>query len=140
MNAWHPGDRVEQASYGHGTVLEATDQHVVVHFDRHGRRRFAANLAVLKASTHPAPAASTGTSRPSIAPGSRVTTTDRPTDAGYQNAHQQKVIRVTSVSGQRVYVLLCGKCHVQYGTDGAQIEERRCPYCMGGESALNFKA
>lgn len=141
MNSWKPGDRVEQVTYGHGTVLEANDQHVVVHFDTHGRRKFAAHLATLKESAQPDPSSSSRTT--GFAQRSQAASVRKTTDPGFENANQQRVIRQTSlpgqVAGQRVYVLLCGRCNVQYGAAPAEIESRRCPYCMGGHPGLNFK-
>jgi len=65
MKTWKPGDRVEHATFGSGTVLEFNEQHAVVHFDDHGRRKFASNLVVLKEGTPPAPAPRSRLSRTS---------------------------------------------------------------------------
>lgn len=62
MNNWNPGDRVEHATFGAGTVLESNAQHIVIHFDRHGRRKLAAGIVTLAPSAtadpHRAPARS----------------------------------------------------------------------------------
>ena len=55
MNEWKPGDRVEHPTFGTGTVLESNPQHTVIHFDDHGRRKFASNLVVLKPTASPEP-------------------------------------------------------------------------------------
>jgi len=48
MNDWKPGERVEHPTFGAGTVLESNAQHIVIHFDDRGRRKFASHLVVLK--------------------------------------------------------------------------------------------
>ena len=56
MKGWSKGDRVVQATYGPGTLVEVNEHHTVIDFDEHGRRVFATRLVVLQASTEPAPA------------------------------------------------------------------------------------
>lgn len=133
MNVWKPGDRVEHAVYGTGTIIEFNDQHAIVHFDDHGRRKFASSRAVLTESQRQA--------RP---PTSRRagTSSERTTDIGYENLNEQSVVRRTdlpgSLSGQKVYVLNCSRCGVHYGANGSDIYLRRCPDCMGGPPGLAF--
>ena len=138
--AWRLGDRVEQPTYGAGTIIELTDQHVVVHFDTHGRRKFSAQLAVLKPSDRPDPH-STSRSH-SIAPLPRARAERRTTDPGYENANRQTVVRATdtpgSSPGQRLYVLRCGRCGTHYGANGCDIDPRKCPQCMAGQPGLTF--
>ena len=55
MKAWAKGDRVSQATYGSGTLVEVNEHHTVIDFDEHGRRVFATRLVVLQASNDPAP-------------------------------------------------------------------------------------
>lgn len=55
MADWKPGDRVEHATFGTGTVLECNDQHTTVHFDDRGQRKFASHLVMLKPTTSAAP-------------------------------------------------------------------------------------
>lgn len=50
MMNWRPGDRVHHASFGDGTVLDANDQHITIHFDRAGRKKFAPHIVVLSES------------------------------------------------------------------------------------------
>ena len=56
MKAWTKGDRVVQATYGAGTLVEVNEHHTVIDFDEHGRRTFATRLVVLQATSEPAPA------------------------------------------------------------------------------------
>ncbi len=138
--AWRLGDRVEQASYGAGTIIELTDQHVVVHFDTYGRRKFAAHLAVLTASQRPEPRAP---SRPnSIAPGPRATVTRTSTDPGYENSNRQTVVRLAETHGHgrgpRVYVMRCMRCGTHYGANVSDIDSRACPACMDGPPGVTF--
>src|SRR6478735_1450142 len=43
MALWRLNDRVQHATFGLGTVIECKDQHTMVHFDDHGRRKFASH-------------------------------------------------------------------------------------------------
>jgi hypothetical protein len=56
MKAWAKGDRVLQATYGSGTLVEVNEHHTVIDFDEHGRRVFSTRLVVLQATNEPAPA------------------------------------------------------------------------------------
>jgi hypothetical protein len=138
--AWRLGDRVEQPTYGAGTIIELTDQHVVVHFDTHGRRKFSAQLAVLKASEQPDPH-STSRSH-SMAPRARSHAQRRTTDPGYENENRQTVVHATNTPGnipeQRVFVLRCGRCGTHYGANERDIDLRMCPHCMDGPPGLTF--
>jgi hypothetical protein len=58
MKAWTKGDRVVQATYGLGTLVEINEHHTVIEFDEHGRRTFSTRLVVLQASSEPAPSRS----------------------------------------------------------------------------------
>ena len=57
------------------------------------------------------------------------------TAIGYVNRNRQTVVRKTSLPGndfgQKVYVLKCGRprCGREYGANGSDIWQRRCPYC-----------
>ena len=55
MKGWSKGDRVVQATYGPGTLVEVNEHHTVIDFDEHGRRTFASRLVVLQATNEPAP-------------------------------------------------------------------------------------
>ena len=55
MKAWAKGDRVVQATYGAGTLVEVNEHHTVIDFDEHGRRTFATRLVVLQSTNEPAP-------------------------------------------------------------------------------------
>jgi len=62
------------------------------------------------------------------------------THAGYRNRNNQTVVRPTNLPGndylQRVYVLRCDMCEFQYGANGSDIFQRRCPACDGGRPGL----
>jgi hypothetical protein len=62
------------------------------------------------------------------------------TSLGYRNGHGQEVRRKTDRPGtlpfQKVYVLHCGSCGHEYGTNGSEIHDRRCPSCQRGMPGL----
>ncbi len=57
MDDLKPGARVHHDTFGDGTVLQATDQHITIHFDTAGRKKLATALAVLSAASTTDPAA-----------------------------------------------------------------------------------
>jgi hypothetical protein len=56
MKAWSKGDRVSQATYGPGTLVEVNEHHTVIDFDEGGRRTFSTRLVTLAPTNEPAPA------------------------------------------------------------------------------------
>lgn len=64
------------------------------------------------------------------------------TAIGYVNRNKQIVVRQTDVPGtdhgQRVYVLRCGECGHEYGTNGSDIFLRKCPRHAGGAPGLAY--
>ncbi len=64
------------------------------------------------------------------------------TDVGYENKNGQVVVRPTSLKGtdhlQFIYVLRCSTCGHEYGANGSDIHERRCPECQGGRPGLDY--
>lgn len=64
------------------------------------------------------------------------------TKPGYINKNKQKVVRKTNIRGndhnQYVYVLRCRACHHEYGANGSDIWQRRCPACNGGAPGLSY--
>lgn len=64
------------------------------------------------------------------------------TEIGYVNKNGQVVIMKTDYPGtdhnQVVYVLLCKNCNIQYGANGSDIWQRKCPACQGGLPGLNY--
>jgi len=62
------------------------------------------------------------------------------TDPGYVNRNGQTVVRATGEPGtdhhQRIYVLRCTHCTTEYGANGSDIHERKCPKCQGGKAGL----
>ena len=69
-------------------------------------------------------------------------TDQQTTTAGYVNRNRQTVLRPTRLPGndhlQFVYVLRCGDCGAEYGANGSDIFQRRCPKCQGGAPGLAF--
>jgi len=57
MKNWTKGDRVAQATYGNGTLVEVNEHHTVIEFDEHGRKVFSSKLVSLQPTNEPAPAA-----------------------------------------------------------------------------------
>jgi hypothetical protein len=55
MARFAKGDRVTQARYGAGTIVEVDDDHTVIDFDEHGVRKFVNRIVTLTRSTEPAP-------------------------------------------------------------------------------------
>jgi hypothetical protein len=66
------------------------------------------------------------------------------TDIGFVNRNGQAVIQATGLPGndhmQRIYVLRCGNesCRHEYGANGSDIFQRKCPKCQGGAMGLPF--
>src|SRR5438105_416920 len=64
------------------------------------------------------------------------------TDVGFVNRNRQLVMRKTSQPGndhnQRIYVLGClnPECRHEYGVNGSDIFQRKCPNCQGGRPGL----
>lgn len=69
---------------------------------------------------------------------------DAPTTRiGYRNRNGQVVIEATGLSGndnlQKIYKLRCGNCGAQYGANGSDIFQRKCPECQSGTSGLSYE-
>lgn len=64
------------------------------------------------------------------------------TTPGYVNRNLQEVIARTELAGsdhgQRVYLLRCTRCGYQYGANGSDIFQRKCPMCQGGKPGENL--
>jgi hypothetical protein len=64
------------------------------------------------------------------------------TAPGYRNRNGQTVLRSTGFAGtdhgQSVYVLQCGGCRHEYGANGSDIFQRRCPVCQGGKPGFVY--
>ena len=65
------------------------------------------------------------------------------TKIGYKNRNKQVVVEATDFPGndylQKVYVLRCDHCSDEYGANGSDIWQRRCPRCQGGASGLPYR-
>jgi hypothetical protein len=63
-------------------------------------------------------------------------------EVGYINPNQQTVVGATGLPGtdhgQSVYVLRCGHCGNEYGSNGSDNHRRRCPSCQGGRPGLPY--
>ena len=61
---------------------------------------------------------------------------------GYRSKNNQVVTRRTNLPGndhnQRVYVLRCENCRSEYGANGSDIWQRKCPKCGGGQPGLRY--
>lgn len=72
-------------------------------------------------------------------PGKQKVPTTRP---GYENRNRQLVVQRTNLPGtdhrQRIYVLRCLDCSTEYGANGSDIFQRRCPECQGGAPGLGY--
>jgi hypothetical protein len=64
------------------------------------------------------------------------------TEIGYRNRNDQVVVEATDLAGtdhlQKIYVLQCNRCNLQYGANGSDIFQRKCPNCQGGQPGLDF--
>ena len=64
------------------------------------------------------------------------------TQVGYTNRNRQTVVRPTgrpgTDHGQYVYVLRCNECGLEYGANGSDIHQRKCPACQAGMPGLDF--
>jgi hypothetical protein len=64
------------------------------------------------------------------------------TKPGYRNRNGQMVVRATGLPGtdhfQSIYVLRCGNCGTEYGANGSDIFQRRCPQCQQGAKGLSY--
>ena len=65
------------------------------------------------------------------------------TEIGYVNSNGQVTIRDTGLTGtdkyQRVYQLACSKCGHNYGANGSDIHDRKCPNCGDGQPGLSVQ-
>lgn len=65
------------------------------------------------------------------------------TETGFVSHNAQVVIRKTDLSGndhlQSVYQLACSKCGHNYGANGSDIHDRKCPKCQGGAPGLHYE-
>ena len=65
---------------------------------------------------------------------------ESPTHIGYRNGNGQELIRKTGRPGtqpfQRVFAMKCGACGHEYGVNGSEAHNRRCPACQDGPPGL----
>jgi len=64
------------------------------------------------------------------------------TNSGYVNSNGQVTIRDTGSPGtdkfQRIYQLACSKCGHNYGANGSDIFDRKCPKCQHGRPGIEI--
>lgn len=64
------------------------------------------------------------------------------TRPGYINENGQITIRNTGIPGnhynQKIYQIACSRCGLNYGANGCDIFERKCPRCGDGEEGIPF--
>jgi hypothetical protein len=64
------------------------------------------------------------------------------TEIGYLNCNGQVVVRATGLPGtdnlQYIYQLACTGCGENYGANGSDIFQRKCPACQSGEPGLPY--
>jgi hypothetical protein len=64
------------------------------------------------------------------------------TKPGYRNRNDQVNLRPTGLPGtdhgQSIYVLRCERCSNEYGANGSDIFQRKCPRCQNGAPGLNY--
>lgn len=64
------------------------------------------------------------------------------TNPGYKNPKGQVVMEDTGKPGtdhnQRIYRLRCTLCNHEYGANGSDIHERKCPNCQSGKPGLEL--
>ena len=60
----------------------------------------------------------------------------------YVNRNDQRVIAATGLPGtdhgQSIYVLRCERCRHEYGSNGSDNFQRKCPRCQGGRPGLQY--
>ena len=64
------------------------------------------------------------------------------TRIGFVNRNGQVNVRATDLPGndhlQKIYVLRCAHCGHEYGANGSDIFQRKCPHCQGGAAGLSY--
>ena len=64
------------------------------------------------------------------------------TQIGYVNRNRQGTVRATDLPGndhlQKIYVLQCEHCRHEYGANGSDIFQRKCPNCQDGAPGLSY--
>jgi hypothetical protein len=64
------------------------------------------------------------------------------TQIGYKNRNNQRNLGTQEIKGtdygQYSYKLKCLKCGNEYGSNGTDIFERKCPACQNGRPGIPF--
>ena len=66
------------------------------------------------------------------------------TQPGFINDNEQITVRNTGLPGtdhgQTVYQVACSRCGHNYGANGSDLHDRKCPKCQGGKPGLGYGA
>jgi 5-methylcytosine-specific restriction enzyme A len=66
------------------------------------------------------------------------------TERGFLNGNGQELLGPTGLAGtdhgQSIYVLRCRACGHEYGANGSDLAQRRCPNCGGGRPGFDVTA
>lgn len=66
----------------------------------------------------------------------------RTTEPGFVNRNRQVVVRPTGLPGndhmQYIYVVRCSDCGLEYGANGSDTFQRKCPDCQDGKPGLDY--
>ncbi len=64
------------------------------------------------------------------------------TQIGYENPNRQRCLGHCGVSGndhlQFAYKMECLGCGYVYGANGADVFQRKCPECQGGQAGIRY--
>jgi len=64
------------------------------------------------------------------------------TKIGFVSRRGQVVVRATGLPGtdhgQKIYQVGCSKCGHNYGCNGSDIHDHKCPKCQGGHEGLAY--
>jgi hypothetical protein len=65
------------------------------------------------------------------------------TRPGYKNRNGQVVIRESGLPGtyhqQFIYQIACIECGFNYGANGSDITDSKCPKCQSGRAVLQYE-
>ncbi len=66
----------------------------------------------------------------------------RTTQVGFVNRNSQECHGTRDVPGndhgQYSYKMMCRLCCLEYGANGSDVFQRKCPRCQGGEPGISF--
>ncbi len=59
---------------------------------------------------------------------------------GQKNLGRTEPPRAGTDHGQYIYIMKCARCGKNYGANGSDIFQRKCPFCQGGKPGLKLRA